>query len=309
MALKTLFLLTENWQVYPPRDLPQLLEAAKIAEDTGCDYVAVSEHVVMGPSACFKGPKFNPRQYHMQGNQSPLMPHPNPLILLSAISAVTTRVKLMVCALIPPLHHPLDLAKQLATLDLLTKGRLIVFPTVSWQIEEYRALGVPFDKRGKLLDEHLEIWRKVWAESPASFTGEHYSFNDIYVEPKPWRPEGPDLWITGDKLHAAALRRVVRYGKAFAPLAPVTPHDRATIATAMTEAGRDPKMLDYMGFIIGTHRHPTGTADIDEALKTVAPQVENGVTTFMFKPDQFIEKPDQLRDLCEHVVGFLKTAG
>ena len=94
MALKALFLLTENWQVYPPRDLPQLLEAAKIAEDTGCDYVAVSEHVVMGPSACFKGPKFNPRQYHMEGNQSPFMPHPSPLILLSAISAVTTRVKL-----------------------------------------------------------------------------------------------------------------------------------------------------------------------------------------------------------------------
>lgn len=308
MALKSILLMDENWEIYSGRELPKLVNAAKIAEDAGIDYVALSEHIVMGPSCGMGGLKFNPREFHMPGNQSPLTPHPSSLMLLAAMAAITTRIKVMAFAVIPPLHHPLSMAKQLATLDLFSQGRFAVTPTVGWQEEEYRALGVPFDKRGKMLDEHLEIWHKVWAETPASHAGEHYSFDEVYFEPKPWRPEGPEIWIAGDKLHPAALRRIAKYGDAFAPLSLLPHEDMARINEAMAEAGRDPKTLDFICFIRGEFKSATGPADIDQALKAIPNQVEHGSTTFLFKPDQFIDSPDQLEDLCRYVVAHLKAA-
>ncbi|QUT07205.1 LLM class flavin-dependent oxidoreductase [Sphingobium phenoxybenzoativorans] len=191
----------------------------------------------------------------------------------------------------------------------LSQGRFAVTPTVGWQEEEYRALGVPFEKRGKLLDEHLEIWHKVWAETGSSYSGDHYSFDEIYFEPKPWTPMGPEIWIAGDKLHPAALRRIAKYGNAFAPLSMLSNDDMARINEAMTEAGRDPTTLSFVGFIQGEFKSPTGPADIDQALKSVPKQVEHGSTTFLFKPDQFVNSPDELEDLCKYVVSSLKAIG
>ncbi|KOG86988.1 F420-dependent oxidoreductase family protein, partial [Streptomyces varsoviensis] len=89
-------------------------------------------------------------------------------------------------AVLAPLRHPLLLAKELATLDLLSKGRLVVLPTVSWSEDEYAALQVPFARRGRLLDEHLAAWQRLWEPGPASFEGEHYRFHDVWLEPKPY---------------------------------------------------------------------------------------------------------------------------
>ena len=104
----------------------------------------VSEHIVLGPSAGAGGIMGNPRDYAMPGNQDPAMPWPSSLVLLSAIAAATTRLRLAACAVIAPLRHPLLLARELGTLDLLSEGRLVVQPTVSWHRDEYEALGVPF---------------------------------------------------------------------------------------------------------------------------------------------------------------------
>ena len=120
--------------------------------------------------------------------------------------------------MIVPLRHPLLLAKELATLDQLSQGRLVVIPTVSWSRDEYEALGVPFGPRGALLDEHLAAWAEVYAHTPASFDGAHYRFCDVYLEPKAYRPDGPRLWFGGQRLHPPLLRRLVRYGHGFNPL-------------------------------------------------------------------------------------------
>ena len=130
------------------------------AEDAGFDAVMVSEHVVLGPDAEADGLPSNPRDYALPGNQDPAMPWPSSLVLLSAVAAATTRLRLVAGAIIPPLRHPLLLAKDLATLDLLSEGRLVVQPTVSWHRAEYDALGVPFGSRGALLDEHLAAWER-----------------------------------------------------------------------------------------------------------------------------------------------------
>src|SRR6187399_273945 len=185
---------------------------AVIAEEAGFDAVMVSEHIVLGPSAGADGIMGNPRDYALPGNQDPAMPWPSSLVLLSAIAAATTTMRLTACAVIAPLRHPLLLARELGTLDLLSEGRLVVLPTVSWHRDEYEALGVPFNRRGALLDEHLAAWRACWQPSPASFEGEHYAFHDVYVEPKPYRPEGPTMWFGGSTIHDRLLRRIVEYG-------------------------------------------------------------------------------------------------
>src|SRR3954469_23717529 len=141
----------------------------------------LSEHVVLGEASGANGIMGNPRDYAAPGNQDPATPWPDLLVLFGAIAPVTTRLRLIGAAIIAPLRHPLLLAHQLATLDLLSEGRLVVQPTVSWLRDEYMALGVPFEERGKLLDEHLTAWKAVWSNSPASFGGEHYRFDDVYL--------------------------------------------------------------------------------------------------------------------------------
>ena len=150
----------------PAPDVADLVTFAIEAERAGLDAVMVSEHVVLGPSANAAGRPANPRDYALPGNQDPATPWPSPLVLLSAIAAATTRIRLVAGALISPLRHPLATAKDLATLDRLSGGRLVVQPTVSWHRDEYDALGVPFGQRGEILDEQLEIWAKAWNGSP-----------------------------------------------------------------------------------------------------------------------------------------------
>src|SRR5262249_60013610 len=123
-------------------------------------------HVVLGPAAGADGVMANPRDYALPGNQDPATPWPSSVVLLSAIAAVTTRVRLAASAVIAPLRHPLLIARELGSLDLLSGGRLGVQPTVSWLEDEYAALGVPFRQRGDLLDEHLAAWRGVVRGTP-----------------------------------------------------------------------------------------------------------------------------------------------
>jgi len=208
-APRMCLILSENWTMTCGRDLPRLVRWAREAEDAGFDSVMISEHIVLGPAAGANGIMDNPREYALPGNQDPATPWPSSVVLLSAIAAVTTRIRLVASAVIAPLRHPLLIARELGSLDLLSGGRLVVQPTVSWLEEEYAALGMPFRQRGDLLDEHLAAWRVLWRDTPASFSGKHYSFGEVYFEPKAFRPEGPQLWLGGASLHRRMLERIV----------------------------------------------------------------------------------------------------
>jgi probable F420-dependent oxidoreductase len=309
MSIKTIMILSENWELFDPRNLMSLVEAAQVAEAAGMDGVMVSEHIVMGPGAGGRGYKRNPREYDGPGNHQPDTSHPSLITMLGALAAATSRVKIYAGAILPVLRHPLQVAKDLATVDLLSKGRLVVLPTVSWHEQEYAALGVDFHKRGKMLDEQFEIWRKVWAETPASFHGEFYNFDDIYVVPKPWRPEGPPLWITGERLHKPALRRAIAYGSGFAPGAPIPLAEREELFEALAEAGRDTASFDLMGGIIGTFDDVDDVADLDAALERFRAERDYGWTAAIIKPTQFIRHPDELPDFCRKVVQRVKEMG
>ena len=299
---KLILVLSESWTLVPPRDLRALVRFAVEAEEAGFDGVMVSEHVVLGPGADAEGVPANPREYALPGNQDPATPWPSSLMLLSAIASATMRLRLIAGAIIAPLRHPLLLAKELATLDLLAEGRLVVQPTVSWHRAEYEALGVPFNARGDLLDEHLAAWQVLWRETPASFEGRHYRFSDVYFEPKTYRASGPTLWFGGSSLHDRLLRRLVAYGQGFNPLGPVEPADLQRLAAAMAEAGRDPSELELVGGTRGTFPDATSIADLEQALESIPAQLARGFTTICIKPSQFTDDPSQLGPWCREVV-------
>jgi probable F420-dependent oxidoreductase len=302
-APRMCLILSENWTMTAGRDLPALVRWAREAEDAGFDSVMISEHIVLGPSAGANGVMANPREYALPGNQDPATPWPSSVVLLSAIAAVTTRIRLVAGAVIAPLRHPLLIARELGSLDLLSGGRLVVLPTVSWLEEEYAALGVPFGSRGDLLDEHLAAWAVLWRDTPASFEGRHYAFRDVYFEPKAFRTRGPALWLGGAGMHRRMTERIVRYGDGFNPLGRPRADDMQRLRTAMTAAGRDMASLELVG---GTRAvfpdDRRTTADLGQALELIPEQRAEGFTTFCIKPSQFTDDPDDVGRLCREIV-------
>jgi probable F420-dependent oxidoreductase len=309
MPPRILLILTENQTMRPEPDVADLVAFAVEAERAGLDGVMVSEHVVLGPSAGAAGRPANPRDYALPGNQDPAMPWPSPLVLLSGIAAATHRLRLVAGALISPLRHPLVLAKDLATLDRLSHGRLVVQPTVSWHREEYDALGIPFTSRGDILDEQLEIWSRAWSGSPVSFEGRHYRFGDVWVEPQPRTPGGPPLWFGGSSVHERVIRRMVRHGAGFNPLGQPASAELARLEEALISAGRSPAEIEYVGGTRGTFTGPGQVADLDQALAAIPALMARGFTTICVKPSQFTDDATDLASFCGELSAKTATLG
>jgi probable F420-dependent oxidoreductase len=300
--------LTENWTLSPPPTLPDLVELAVQAEAAGVDGVMVSDHVVLGPSSCENGEPLNLRDYAMPGNQDPATLWPSPYVLLAAIAARTTTLRLVLGAIVSPLRHPLITAKDLGTLDLLSEGRLVVLPTVSWHEDEYAALGVEFHRRGEILDEQLEVWRRVWTTSPVAFHGHHYDFNEVWVEPKAYRPGGPVLWFGGSTVHAAVARRLATYGSGFNPLGRPSAEELQTLDDALSAEGRSRRDVEMVGGIRGRFEDANDVASLNEALDGVREQLAIGYSTICFKPSMFTDERDDVVNVCSRVVEFLASA-
>ena len=305
MSIRWVMVLTENDAIVDPRDLGGLVELAVTAERCGVDAVMLSDHIALGPSAGANGVMQNLRDYAAPGNQDPATAWPSSIVLMSAIAQATTTLRVVAGAIIFPLRHPLTLAKDLGSLDLLSQGRLVVLPTVSWHEDEYAALGVPFRRRGAILDEQLDVVTRAWRESPVRHQGEFYQFGDVWLEPGPFRPGGPPLWFGGQGMHPPLVRRIVQYGSGLNPFGALTADDLGVLETAMTEAGRSMRELELVGGIRGRFDGPDAVADIDEALAALPGQVEQGYTSICFKPAMFCRTVDEVPALIAH----LRAAG
>lgn len=301
-APKVLLILSENWTLLGPRDLNTLVRWSQEAEDAGVDGIMISEHIVLTGVAGANGVMANPREYAMPGNQDPFMPWPSSLVLMSAIASVTSRLRLVGGAVITPLRHPLMLAREYGTLDIISEGRLVILPTVSWHEEEYRALGIPFNKRGAILDEQLAALANIWAGSPADFHGQFFDFEDVYLEPKAWRPEGPRLWFGGHKLPGKVLERLVKYGHGWNPLGVPEPSESQLLADALTAAGRDISEIELVGGARAVFPDNDSVADIGRALADVPDQMAQGFSTICVKPSMFTDDPAAMGAFCRDVV-------
>ena len=300
--VRWLMVLTENEAILDPRDLGALVDLAATAEAHGIDGVQLSEHVALGRDSGAAGEMHNPRDYAAPGNQSPAYPWPSSIVLMSAIAQATSSLRLVAGAIIAPLRHPLLLAKELGTLDLLSQGRLVVLPTVSWSKDEYAALGVPFAERGRILDEQLEVLAKSWGPYPISHDGPRFPFADVWLEPGAATPDGPPLWFGGQGMHPPLARRLARYGSGLNPFGPLTDDDLALLAETMRAHGRDIGELEMVGGIRGTFRGTDDVASLDAALDDLPRQLAQGFTTICFKPAMFVDDAAQVGDLCRELV-------
>ena len=173
---------------------------------------------------------------------------PDPLDLMAFLAAVTDRITLATGVLVVPNHQPVVLAKRIATVDVLAKGRVRMCLGVGWMEEELRATGADPRTRGRRMDETIEAMRVLWADSGAegaSYDGEFVSFAHAHSFPKPVRPGGVPLHIGGHS--EAAARRAGRLGDGFQPLG-LSPDDLALriaqMREAAEEAGRDPDAIE-----------------------------------------------------------------
>jgi probable F420-dependent oxidoreductase len=198
------------------RGIDACLELARRAEGLGYDSVWVNDHIVL------------PRQPRTPYPYSPdgafLMPWNSefhePLIVLSALAAVTQRVELGTSVLVVPYRHPAVTAKMLATTDLLSGGRVVLGAGVGWLRDEFEALGLPaahFEHRGGVTEDYLRAIKEMWTNTgPSRYTGTYVSFRDVGTFPKPARRPHPPIVIGGKGVHA--LRRAVLLGDGFQAL-------------------------------------------------------------------------------------------
>lgn len=210
------------------------------AEDTGFDSIWTVEHVVVPKG--YESTYPYDRSGRMLGPED--SPIPDPLIWLSHLAAVTTTVKLATGILILPQRNPLVLAKQCATLDQLSGGRLLLGVGAGWLEEEFDALGIPFSGRGRRLEEYVEALRAAWGDQPASFEGHFTTFTDVYSVPQP--VDGGVPIVVGGHSDTAA-RRAGRLGDGFFPGRGSESSLTRLIGlmrTAAEEVGRDPDTVE-----------------------------------------------------------------
>ncbi|MFE0588339.1 LLM class F420-dependent oxidoreductase [Micromonospora echinospora] len=253
-------------------------------EEVGCESVWAVEHLVV-PDAYRSTYPYDPSGRMSLGPGDDI---PDPLHWLTFAAAHTSRLVLGTAMLILPLHHPVDLAKRLATLDVLSGGRLIAGIGVGWLREEYDAVGVPFAERGRIADEYLAALRALWTTIPARHHGRTVRFDGVHSAPRPTRPEGVPVMVGGHS--PAAVRRAARFGTDFYPLGVDVEGLAGLLARLRAECaaiGRDPAGVAV------TARAPATRADAD-ALR------ELGVTRVVIRadprdPDRVAETVDRYR--------------
>ncbi len=268
-------------------DPNRLLTVARHAEQCGFDALYVPEHVAMYPGA-------------QLGSWSvpPTLPFPDPLDILTFVAAGTERILLGTGVLLLPYHHPVTLAKRLATIDVLSRGRMRLLTVgVGALPGEAAAVGVDYSTRGRRADEAIEVLRRLWAEDEdgATFHGEFFDLENVFSYPKPLGQAGLPIHVGGSS--PAAARRAGRRGDGWLPGGSLRDDDRKAlwelVRTTAREAGRDPDGITYarMG-------HLEMTAEYVERL------AQEGVTRIL------VGAPDgEPEEQCEQLTVFAERFG
>lgn len=242
---------------------------ARAAEEAGFDSLWVFDHVVLQKEQGSRYP------YSPDGKMgfNPQLDFLEPLTLLTYLSGITSRVSLGTSVLVVPMRQPVLNAKILATMDRLSNGRVILGGGVGWWKQEFEVLGVPFERRGKRMDECLQLLRALWTEEWVNFRGTYYEAVDWTCNPKPVNGTIPVL-LGGESRRQ--LERVGKYGDGWLATAkslPTLEADFQIARDAAEHAGRDPDSLSIAiegaGFI--------GSENMAQASETLATLAGRGV--------------------------------
>jgi probable F420-dependent oxidoreductase len=257
----------------PIASVSNLSRFAEQAEALGYDTVWFSDHIVIPTEV----KSFYP--YDPSGRMAfkPDEPYWEPLTVIGFVAGRTSRVRLGTSVLVLPYRNPIVTAKMLATLDVLSNGRVTLGAGVGWMAEEFHAIGLDtYARRGAYSDECIRILRELWTKDNPSFQGEFHQFSNIRCEPRPLQPGGIPIWVGGHT--PQAIRRAARLGNGWQPLVQRPPADlppaemreKITQLRAFAqEAGRDPQQITLaMGSSI---QFTDGTATGQRSLFTGTP--------------------------------------
>ena len=261
--------------------LEGLVETAQQAEAAGIDQVVMTDHLAIGARTDLY--PYGPFPF------PPEEPWPETLTTLAVIAGATSRIRLGTGVLIAPLRPALLLAKTLATLDVLSGGRVDVGVGTGWQREEFEAAGIPFEGRGARMDDVLGACQTIWRDAPASYMSDTVSFHDLHCEPRPLQPGGPPFWF-GFGLGPKNTARVARYGHGWMPIRP-DPDELARgvekLREAFTAAGRDPGELGVRG-APAPIRGKSGRPDLGATLDAIPKLLEAGATQISLPVAAFV---------------------
>ncbi len=218
-----------------PTKAVELLEAG---EEAGFESAWTVEHTVVPAGYASTYPYSDDGKLAGGKNNMPL---PDPLIWMAYAAAATSRIKLGTGILILPQHSPVVAAKQIATLDYMSRGRVLLGIGVGWMKEEFDAIGVPFEHRGRRTDEYIAAMRELWSADEPTFHGEFVNFDRAICQPQPVNGAVPI--IVGGHSKAAA-RRAGRLGDGFFPARGASAELIDLVRRSADEHGRDPDAIE-----------------------------------------------------------------
>lgn len=191
-----------------------IVAIAEWGEALGFDYVFATDHLVIPRDVSSRYPYNEEGIFRSAGTGGEYL---EILTVLAFVAARTSRLRLLTSVMVLPHRGAVHTAKILATIDVLSGGRMTVGCGVGWMREEFEAIGAPdFDQRGTVGDEYLQAFRELWAKENPSFHGKFVNFEDVVFAPKPVQQGGPPLWVGGES--GPALRRAARYGDGWYPI-------------------------------------------------------------------------------------------
>ena len=192
-------------------DIPAIVQSVQTAEACGIDCFDAGDHLAFHSDAMV--------DYPFPGGRlaDPDEPFLEPLIMLAGLATATTRIRLVTSILLAPLRSALLLAKQAATLDVLSNGRLDLGVGVGWQKQEYDAAGAVWENRFAYLDEEIRVCRALWSQAPASYHGKLVSFDSLHAKPFPRQPGGVPIWF-GVQASPRSFRRLAELADGWMPM-------------------------------------------------------------------------------------------
>jgi probable F420-dependent oxidoreductase len=266
-----------------PGGWDHVIDLARAADEAGIDRVVLSDHVVFGENLEAYG---DPKRGGAKGGKQPTGPDGHwldPVATIAYLSALTTRLRFGTNILIAALRRPVTLAKELATIDVLSGGRLDLGVGVGWQEEEYDAAGLSYRERGRLLDHTVEVCQVLWREQAAEYDSDELTFSRIHQMPKPLQPGGVPIWVSGT-VNQRSMERLARFGSGWIPWgddAADVVGGIAKMREAVEALGRDPSDLGVVGNA-PMARDAAGEVDLDATVAAAPGLVAAGVTDVRF---------------------------
>ena len=232
----------------------ELKEVATVAEGLGFDSILIGDHIVNAkniespwPYAEYYGNDLKKMPFSIYTD----VPWLDPFDTLAFLAAATEKPRLGMSVLIVPYRNPYDVARRVATLDVLSGGRMILGVGVGWMEEEFKLLGIPFNQRAQRTREYVALMKALWTQENPRFNGEFIKLEtDVNMQPLPLQKPHPPIWVGGETM--PALRRVVEFGDGW-HIALLTVEQITSLyerlKVAMDKAGRDFSSLEFTAMV------------------------------------------------------------